>query len=310
MATRPAAETAELEVLERAAEAGVEERPAKRKRAAKASSDGTARPPFWKRIRWVYVLAPLAAVAAAAAAAFLFHKTESFLINDERFRLAAPERYGAGPPGLTVDGLRRASQAEILRLFEPDLGRSLYLFPLAERRRNLLAVHWVKEASVSRRWPNKVHVSIVEREPVAFAQISQRGQTPRFTLIDTDGVLLPIPKGEKFDRFPVLTGMTGRESENARRTRVQQALHLLAEAGPLAARIPEIDVADAGNAQAMLEADGGVLTLRLGSRDFGRRLNNFIKHLPDIRQRRPDARIFDLRMDDRITAVGGDPNGQ
>ncbi len=43
---------------------------------------------------------------------------------------------------------------------------------LGERRRRLLAVDWVKDASVSRRWPNRVSVNVIERRPVAFAQIA------------------------------------------------------------------------------------------------------------------------------------------
>ena len=37
--------------------------------------------------------------------------------------------------------------------------------PLAERRRRLLAIDWVEDASVSRLWPNRVLVRITERKP-------------------------------------------------------------------------------------------------------------------------------------------------
>ena len=56
-----------------------------------------------------------------------------------------------------LHGVKYASRQQILRLFEPDYGRSLYLFPLAARRKSLLGVHWVHEASVSRIWPNRVN---------------------------------------------------------------------------------------------------------------------------------------------------------
>jgi hypothetical protein len=134
-------------------------------------------------------------------------------------------------------------------------------------------------------------------------QINRTNNIPRFFLIDSDGVLLPIPKGEKFDRFVVLTGLSGREPEASRGIRVRQALHLLEQAGPLGAFLSEIDVRDPGDLQATLKVDTGVVAVHVGGKDFGVRLRRFLKHYPDIQKRRPEARTFDLRMDDRIIAV-------
>ena len=133
----------------------------------------------------------------ALAGAFLvvaaFHRVESFLINDQRFHLQGSAEYGQTPANLNLAGLKRASQAQILRVFENDFGRSLYLLSVGERREALMKVEWVKEATVSRRWPNQLHVRIVEREPVAVAQVNLREAAPLFQMIDLDGVLLSIP---------------------------------------------------------------------------------------------------------------------
>lgn len=282
------------------------ERPARRAaRAAKKEDAGPKR----RRINLLYWSIPVFALAAAFLFVVAFHRVESFLINDERFHLQGSTEYGQLPPNLSLTGLRRASQAQVLRVFEKDLGRSLYLLPVEERRDALLQVDWVKEATVSRRWPNQVYVRIVEREPAAVAQINLRGSAPLFQMIDEDGVLLPIPRGEKLDRFPVLTGFTANEAKGSRKMRVGHAIAMLNELGALRSLLAEIDVRDPGNLQALMQSGGQAVTVRLGNRNFRKRLQNFLNHQERIQRQRPEARVFDLRIDGRITSVEGEANG-
>jgi len=303
----------EYPLLEREAEVEQsEERPVVRRspRSSKKDREKDETPKKRRTINLFYWALPFFALVVALIFVFAFHRVEAFLINDVRFHLPAASGYGQDPPNLKMAGLHRASKAEILRVFEQDFGRSLYLTPLAERRRTLLALNWVKEAAVSRRWPNRIEVTITEREPVAFAQIDMRDAAPRFFLTDIDGVLLPIPKGEKFESFVVLTGLTGREPEASRRLRVQQVAAMQKEIGPLVRYISEVDVRDPGSLRATLQIDGGVVMVRMGNDRFHERLQNFMKHYPRIRTERPDAKMFDLRIDDRITAVEGDRRGE
>jgi hypothetical protein len=44
------------------------------------------------------------------------------------------------------------------------------------------------------------------------------------------------------------------------------------------------------------------LELKLGEGNYGKRLQNFLLHYPEIRKRAPNVTSFDLRLDDRITA--------
>jgi cell division protein FtsQ len=312
MARRGVTEEMEFPLLERQAEAEeTEERPTRRApRSIKKERERQEGPPKRRTINLFYWALPFIALVVAFGFVLAFHRVEAFLINDERFHLPVATDFGQDPPNLKMGGLKRASKPQILRIFEQDFGRSLYLTPIAERRRSLLAVHWVKEAAVSRRWPNQIHIAITEREPVAFAQIDVRNSAPRFFLVDIDGVLLPIPKGEKFDSFVVLTGLTGNEPEASRRLRVQQVVAMQKEVGPLAGYISELDVRDPGNLRATLQINGGVAIARLGSQNYRQRLQNFLKHYPRIREERPDAKTFDLRIDDRITAVEGAERGE
>src|SRR5271156_2850065 len=72
-------------------------------------------------------------------------RLQRFLTRDPRFFLPGPADYGMESPNLELHGIRYASRARILRLFDPDYGRSLFDFPMADRRKALLNVSWVHE---------------------------------------------------------------------------------------------------------------------------------------------------------------------
>ncbi|MBL8232549.1 MAG: FtsQ-type POTRA domain-containing protein [Bryobacterales bacterium] len=301
-------EEPEFEVTATESDDAPREKPVRRPRAPR-KEDPSAKAPKRRTINLFYWTMPFVALLGVLLLIFVFHQLETLMIRDSRFHLQPPAEYGQDPPTLSISGHRHASRAAILRVFEADLGRSLYLFPVEERRRQLLAVDWVKDARVSRRWPNRVVVEVMERQPVAFVQLSRPGVAPSFKLIDADGVILPVPQGEKLN-FAVLTGISENEAVESRRTRVRQALAMQQEIGSLTSHISEIDVRDPGNIQVLAQIDQDVLTLKLGNRNFLSRLKDFLAHYPDIRSKRPDARSFDLRIDHQIFAAEVASNGQ
>jgi len=250
-----------------------------------------------------HALAAVTAAVLVAAAILAWQKVESFLVEDPRFALGAPA--GAEmAPAVHVSGIVHASRARVMRVFAGDTGRSLYLLPVAERRRKLLAVDWVKDATVMRLWPNRVEVWIQERRPVAFAQLppARPGAASRTALIDADGVLLELPPRSNYD-LPVLTGLRRRQSEASRAARVRGAMRMMSDIGPLGRQISEVDVSDPDNLKATMAVEGRVVVLWLGRENFRTRLRNFLAHYPEIHRRAPQAAAFDLRIDDRITAL-------
>ncbi len=175
---------------------------------------------------WVTVLCWCAVFVSTAVAARHVHQ---FVITDPQFTLS-PDRRDA----LLIEGVRYASRWKIRRVFAGDFGRSIFAFSPAERRRRLLAVDWVEQASVSRIWPNQVVVRITERVPVAF--VTLRGpvtRAARAMLIDRQGVLLEPPPRSHF-AFPVLAGITEQETESERARKVRRMLEVTDELGTLA----------------------------------------------------------------------------
>lgn len=231
-----------------------------------------------------------------------FESLERFLIHDPRFALAGPPDYGTGSPNLHIEGLRYASKAKVLNVFAADFDRSIYLMPIEERRRELLSVDWVRDAAISRIWPDQVSVRMTERKPVAFVTLPLDGGLSRTALIDGDGVILQTPPKSRF-QLPVLTGVKAGDTQEARRARVRHMERLLHEIGPLGDKLSEIDVGDRDNLKVTIQQDQRAIVLLLGDRNFARRLQNFMDHYSEIRKRLPNATTLDMRLEDRITVV-------
>ncbi len=117
------------------------------------------------------------------------------LLHNRRFLLRS-----TGNIQLTGD--RVVTSREVLAVFAPDLGRSIFGVPLAKRRSELQHIPWVRRATVMRLWPDHLRVHVTERTPVAFAR---DGDAIR--LVDDEGVLLDLPDAAaQHYSFSVLTG--------------------------------------------------------------------------------------------------------
>jgi cell division protein FtsQ len=164
---------------------------------------------------------------------------------------------------------------------------------------------------VSRHWPNRLAVKIVERRPVAFVLMPRAagGPVSETALIDGDGVILRLPQRARFS-LPVLAGIARQQPPDVRRARAGQVVDLMRQVQGYAGQISEIDVSDPENLAVTEEVQGRALRLLLGKRNYLSRLTNFMDHYPDISRRLPNARTFDLRLDDRITALNGGADGR
>jgi cell division protein FtsQ len=240
----------------------------------------------WRLTAGIAVLA-LACVTTAVAAL----KVRRFVTTDPQFELSRDRK-----DALRFEGVRYAARGKILRVFAPDFGRSVFSAPLAERRRALLAIDWVEDASVSRVWPDRLLVRVQERKPVAF--VSFRSGV---LLIDRTGVLLDPPAQAQF-AFPVLSGIRVTDTPEQRHERVRTFLRVEEDLGYLGKDVSEVDAGDPDNVRIVAQVGNRALELLLGDADFARRYQNFLNHYPEIQKRSPGVKAFDLRLEDRITA--------
>jgi cell division septal protein FtsQ len=245
-----------------------------------------------KRITWRLWVRLFAWSCIAAGLAWGSVEVDSFLQRDPRFRLV----------NMDIRGAVYSNRARIQNVFAQDFGVSVFKMPLDERRRRLLAVDWVRTASLSRVWPDRIVVVVTERLPVAFAKLPIAGTIHyRFALIDVDGVLLTIPPRVRF-RLPVLSGVSEEQSEADRRVRVEAMQHLLDDLGPQAKDISEINAADTLDMRVITQIDGHAVELWIGDQHYRSRYQHFVSNYEEIRKHSDQAGIFDLRLDDRILA--------
>ena len=258
-----------------------------------------AAPP--KRLNFRLAMAILGGFLLFVSTAWATRRVQSMLLTNERFFLESmPD---SGPSGIRVEGNRFTPRDRILQVFGSDLNKSIFSVPLAERRRRLLGLDWVEDAAVLRIWPNQLIVRVRERAPVAFAKlpIGVSGKY-RYLLIDTQGVLLSLPR-ERFD-FPVLTGVTEEQTETERRKRVVSMQRLLRDLGPAARRmISEINALTPQDMRIAAKINGHSVELWLGDRNYLARFQNFNSHFDEILRQSDGATVFDLRLDDRIMTV-------
>ena len=248
------------------------------------------------------VLLVVAFGVAVLGLVWAYMTVENFLVTDQRFALPGPPEPGQTSEFFRVEGMSNVTEEQVVRIFAADFGRSVYLCPLKARRLKLLGLDWVKDASISRLWPNRIIIRLTERKPAAFAQLAAADGTRVLSLIDSDGILLQRHRPNPF-HLPVVTGMTRSEGEASRRERMKRFLRLQTELGPYMEKISEIDVREVDNIKVVLPFDGRAVALMLGNQSYRERFENFLNNQDEIRKRLPDALMLDLQLKDRITAV-------
>src|SRR5690349_25009901 len=98
----------------------------------------------WSRVvLWVFL-----GITALVGTLVGWHRSEEFLIRDDRFRLTEPPDFAGFSPSLLVEGVHYASPSQVRHVFAADFGRSLYLVPVNTRRKELMSIDWVEEATV------------------------------------------------------------------------------------------------------------------------------------------------------------------
>ncbi len=226
-------------------------------------------------------------------------QVERYFMRDSRFALDRATEYGDPPPNLKIEGLKYTDREMVLKVFEEDLGRSVFMLPLDKRRIELMSKPWIKEATIARLWPNLISVQIYERKPVAFVKRNGGAET---TVIDADGVLMEAPPSASFS-LPVVEGVGPDVEDDARRLRMRRVERLIKDLGDHVKEIGEIDCNDSENLRVVQPFKGKAVTLILGNRNFKMRYENFLSMADQLMEKLPNAITFDLRLEEQVTAA-------
>ncbi len=143
---------------------------------------------------WMFALFVLAIAVVAAIALDLPAKAgraAGEAVGEAGFRVRSVE----------VQGTRRMDPRPVYRIALDQKAAALPLVDVADIRAKLLGFGWVKDARVSRRYPDTLVVDIVERAPAALWQDSDR-----LNLIDAEGVVLDRVPVSRMPDLPLLIG--------------------------------------------------------------------------------------------------------
>lgn len=113
---------------------------------------------------------------------------------------------GLGTAGFTmrrveIKGAERVSRLAIYNVTFDQPSMALPMIDLEATRERLLQFGWIREARVSRRWPDTLVVDVIERQPAA---IWQNGG--RLSIIDAEGVVLEQVRVEAMPELPLVIG--------------------------------------------------------------------------------------------------------
>jgi cell division protein FtsQ len=163
---------------------------------------------------------------------------------------------------ISMDGsFQRVSPGQIEKAVAPYANAGFMSADLDGIQRAVEAVPWVEHARVQRRWPNSLHVTVIEE--TAAARWGESG------LLNIRGELFVREAAHVPAELPRLSGPDGTESEVARRYLSAQGRML--EAGM---RIAALRLDERGAWE--MDLDSGV-TVRLGRREVDERIERFIR---------------------------------
>ena len=105
---------------------------------------------------------------------------------------------------ITIQGLQKASEEEILRLAQLKIGMPMLGFTAKEVEKRICTNAWIDRATLHRSWPYALHIVIQEHRPLAIINLENG---PGLYYLDHNGkVFAPVESGQDLD-FPVVTGL-------------------------------------------------------------------------------------------------------
>ena len=206
-----------------------------------------------------------------------------------------------GLKAIEVDGLQRLDGAAVRAASGLTAGTNIFAIDLDEIAQRLEAMHWIKQALVVRKPPDRIAVDIVEHRQVAWVDLGQTyGVTP-------DGVLLSV--GSTGDRpvapprnLPVISGLSigGDSLRPGMAVPDSTLLAILRWWKEATAADAEFCLNVAGiqpmsGPDIRLQMAGDGLEVRLPANEADRRLRTIRELMPRVHQNHPDPAYIDLR---------------
>ena len=200
---------------------------------------------------------------------------------------------------IEIEGNRRLTPEVILQLAKLGPDTNLLAIRPGQVERALQAYPWIARAEVTRKWPDRLHLRLQEREPVALVQLGEE-----LFYLDRQGSLFhPLTSGDPHN-FPVITGLKPENLQHPEGVlpplvaQTFQLLEVLKEA-PAPVNLENVS-------EVHLDPDRGFTVyvnglgaaLDLGFNDYLGKLRKFAQVLPVMAQKGYLSRTGRINLDD------------
>ncbi|AGP34905.1 cell division protein FtsQ/DivIB [Sorangium cellulosum] len=250
-------------------------------------SPAGARParPISRHLRALQLLAGAAVVLIASTA--VAWGARRYIVSSPRFAVRT----------VLVDGAVRRSAEQVASSGGIEVGKNIFTLDLELASASISTDPWIEKATVTRKLPSTVHVSVVEREAQALVAIGGD-----LYLATRDGELFKeLAEDDPFD-LPIVTGITGEQVARDRAGVVIAVRRLLdvvedMERAGVARRYPiqELHVERDGSVVITIGKEG--IALHLGQPPYRDKVGQAARVLTELAQRKASASVIFLDND-------------
>ncbi len=197
---------------------------------------------------------------------------------------------------MTVKGAVNLDQASLAQISGLD-GKSMLTLPIEGAQRRLQAIPAVEAVGIQRKWPNKVVITVIERQPVAFWNVNGHDFP-----VDKDGVVLSAgaPDGPAPRIVDVTPGVVLSPGDRVHPDAIAFALRISEESPQsLDATVTELEYkADVG---VTVVFDGGMRVTFGDDRSYDYKVAVLAQLLQELNNQGVHPSAVDLRFGERVT---------
>ncbi|WP_437679428.1 cell division protein FtsQ/DivIB [Sorangium sp. So ce131] len=241
--------------------------------------------PIARHLRALQLLAGAAVVLVASTA--VAWGARRYIVSSPRFAVRT----------VLVDGVQRRTAEQVASSGGIEVGKNIFTLDLELAGASISADPWIEKATVTRKLPSTIHVSVVEREAQALVAISGE-----LYLATRDGELFKALAEDDPVDLPIVTGITGEQVARDRAgvviavRRLLDVVEDMARAG-VARRYPiqELHVERDGAVVVTIGKEG--IALHLGQPPYRDKVGQASRVLAELAQRKANASVIFLDND-------------
>lgn len=265
-------------------------------RKKKQKSQGVApRPrvrPMWRRA-WVAPLVAGVVMGSLAGGSWWAYSSGNAAKGIEKVRwsaISATATMGFRVNEVMVSGRQQTEREILVKALNVTRGAPILAFDIADAKRRVEALPWVRASTIERMLPDTILISIVEREPLALWQLDSK-----LHLIDAEGEVILNDGLENYSDLLMVVG-NGAETE---------ALALIALIGTEPALMQQVKAATwIGGRRWNVHLKGDIV-VRLPEDDAQSAWTRLAEYHKNHRVLDKNVTVLDLRIPDRLIVKTG-----